>query len=72
MLRYRIVNPAFVAPGDGAVGDRMVGVLQKIITACTDRQTAPAADLAKGVLEWAERRGTDATILQWEEAGSDE
>ena len=68
MLRYRLVNPAFVASGDGGIGDRMVRVLQQII----DRQMAPAADLAKGVLEWAERRGTDATILQWEEAGSDE
>lgn len=71
ILRYRLINPAFATPGDGALGDRIARVLGQIIKVCTHPKTAPVADLAEEVLKWTEDRGIDPTILHWEDGDDD-
>ncbi len=50
---------------------RMARVLGQIIKVCIHPKSVPVANLAEVVLEWAERHGTDAAILQWEEEDAD-
>ncbi len=64
MLRFRLVSPSFAVPGETPAGDRLAMITGRIMKSAVG---TPAANLAKSLLDWADRCGTDSSILQWEE-----
>jgi hypothetical protein len=67
LIRYRLKRGNFLTPEDGAIEERQRRVFQKLLDRC-DRANVPRiAALTEEVIKFLENRGTDSTILQWDD-----
>lgn len=67
LMRYRLVRPGFMTPQDPKLGERQKQVLQSLLARSRRDKREPIARLTTSLIEWSEKRGTDRTILQWDE-----
>jgi len=72
LMRYRLVRSNYMTSEDPALGERQRLVLEELLERSQHDGRTAIANLTKSLIEWSEQRGTDHTILQWDEDENDD
>jgi hypothetical protein len=67
LMRYRLVRPNFMTPQDPALGRMQQQVFDALLRRSRLQGKDKMVMLTNSLIEWSEKRGTDRTILQWDD-----
>lgn len=67
LLRYRLVRPDFMTPDDATLYDRQTRIFGALLKRANQTNRHTVVKLTQSLIEWCEKRGTDRTILQWDD-----
>lgn len=72
LMRYRLVRSDFMTPEDPELGQRQAQLFESLLKRAHDDGNLGIERLTRSVIEWSQKRGSDRTILQWDDSPEDE